>query len=40
MKAFYFSCDVLPKNVKMELRVTTFQTLEFYFLEGFVLAEH
>jgi hypothetical protein len=25
---------VLPKNVKMEPRVTTFQ--EFYFLEGFV----
>jgi len=37
MKAFYSSCDVvLPKNVKMELGVTTFQTLEFYFLEGFV----
>jgi hypothetical protein len=35
MKASYSSCDVvLPKNVKMEPRVTTFQ--EFYFLEGFV----
>jgi hypothetical protein len=40
MKAFCSSCDVvLPKNVKMELGVTIFQTLEFCFSKGFVLAK-
>jgi hypothetical protein len=40
MKVFYSSFDVvLPKNVKMELGVTIFQTLEIYFSKGFVLAE-
>ncbi len=44
MKAFYSSCDflldvVLPKIVELELGVTTFQTLEFCFLEGFVLVK-
>jgi hypothetical protein len=39
MKVSYSSCDVvLPKNVKLELGVTIFQTLEFYFSKGFVSA--